>query len=284
LTSRELAVELYLFRIKAFILPVFEGVLSPSAVVRQAIEEKPMTAPGIRGGRWHVGNVEPVDADGLYFKFGRTTKTTRSSIDATSLNFVESPFEEAPYTHAILDVPTEVCGIATKSSLAPTPAAMGRHLAQTLEVSKIAQQHGVRFDVTPLSDPAEFLEVLRSAIAIRQFTLTFTKPNPMDKDEDIYGPLTRWAQAADADGGSATLKGKALDEKPLEDLTRSLAATGDDAVAQVQLEPDQRPVRKRLRGGTASVGAGDLDEPDERPRALERLRSLYAYIRGRIAS
>lgn len=276
--------DLSLYRIKAFLPPLFKDPIPPATAVRRAVEQKPTTTTGLRGGRWHIGNVQSVDTDGVYFALGRITKAAVPVLDPVTGNFVESSSETAPYTHVLLDVPSEVCGIGKKSSLAPNPEAMGRYLAKVLEASEVARQYDVRFEVSPLSDPEEFLEILRAALNIRRFTVTFTRPNPFDADEDFHKPMSRLVQAAGGESGSATLKGEALAEGTLEDLTRSVAATGDNASARVQLEPGHRPVTRSLVGGTASLSTGDLDVADERPAALAKLRALYAAIRGKAAS
>jgi hypothetical protein len=274
-------VDLNLFRVKAFLRPLFADEVTPPEALRRAIEEKPTSVGGASGGRWHIGNVQPLDANGLYFALGRTSRATIPLLDPNTGDFRESESETAPYTHVILDVPTEVCAIARKASLAPTPTALANHLARVLNASTIAQSEGAEFEVAPLSDPEEFVSLLRAAYAIRRFMVTFSRPNPFDPEEDWHKPMERLVEKTNGKGGSTTLVGDSLSEEPLEDLTRSVASTGDDARATLQLQQGQPPVRRRLRGDTATITIAERDDetPDWRS-ILAKVRDKYREIRG----
>jgi hypothetical protein len=273
-------VDLNLFRIKTFLPPLFAEQLTPPAAVRRAIEEKPTAVVGVRGGRWHIGNVQPLDDNGLYFALGRTSRATVQLLDPATGDFLDAERETAPYTHVVLDVPTEVCAIARKANLAPNPLALGHHLASVLNASSVAQRYGGEFEVAPLSDPAEFVRILRSAHAIRRFTVTFTRSNPFDANEDWHKPMQKLADATNGKGGSTTVKGDALNETPLEDLTRSVASTGDDARALLHLEAGQPLVVRSLRSDTATITERDVETVAERRSVLEKLRAKYRDIRG----
>ncbi|MEO8138936.1 MAG: hypothetical protein ABI742_04775, partial [Gemmatimonadota bacterium] len=82
-----------------------------------------------------------------------------------------------------------------------------------------------------------------------------------DVNQLFIRPIEQLLQETEASEGSTTLKGQALREQPLEDLTRSAAATGDDAKAKLQFEQGQRPVSRSLRGDTASITEDELDAP-----------------------
>ena len=69
------------FRIKAFLPPLFAEQVARPEVVRRAVNEKPTTLVGARGVRWHIGNVEPIDDNGLYLRLGRTSRSTMPFLD-----------------------------------------------------------------------------------------------------------------------------------------------------------------------------------------------------------
>jgi hypothetical protein len=272
-------VDLSLFRIKVFLPPLFGANLTAPVALREAIEEKPTRETGARGVRWHLGNVEELDDNGLYFALGRTSRGTIPLLDAKTGDFIEAASETAPYTHVILDVPSEVCAIAKRTGLAATVTSVGNHLARVLGASTVARQYGIQFEVAPLTDPEEFLRLLRSAYAITRFTVTFTRPNPFDVEQDFHKPMQRLTEEAGGEGGSTTLKGVALKEEPLENLTRSVASTGDDARARLLLEEGQQPVTRSLKGDTATISERTVDSQDERQSVLEKLRARYRAIR-----
>lgn len=272
--------DLNLFRIKVFLPPLFADITPPTAL-RQAIEEKPTSIGGALSVRWHIGNVQSLDANGIYFALGRTSRATLQLLDATTGDFLEAERETAPYTHVILDVPSEVCAIARKVSIAATAMSLGNHLARVLNASAIAQRYGATFEAAPLSDPEEFLILLRSAYAISRFAVTFTRPNPFDANEDWHKPMQKLVEAINGRRGSTTIQGEDLAEAPLEDLTRSVASTGDDARATLHINAGEPPIRRSLRSDTATIAERDIDTADARQSVLAKLRAKYRAIRGR---
>jgi hypothetical protein len=200
-------------------------------------------------------------------------------LDEKTGDFTESPFDRAPYTHAIVDTRLELVAIARKYELAPTPDRLCDALARVLSASTAGQQGRARFSCSLLSNPDRFLSSLRNAFAVRSFTVTFTPPNPFDVDGDFILPMERLVRAAEGDRGSATLKGAALNPAPLQEISRSAAATGDNATARIIEEEGEKPVTRSLRGDSVSVSADALDSPEERAAVIAKARTEYGRIR-----
>lgn len=269
-----------LFRIKVFQpsqKEIFDRELSPPEVLRQAILEKPSDRS--LGVIWHVGNVEQVDADGIYFALGRASRARVPVLDESTGNFIETEFDSAPYTHVLVDVPHEVAAIAHKSTLSPDVVAVARRLERLLGRTAIAKAERVTFQIAPISRPEEFIRELQRAYAITSFTVYFTRPNPVDVEGDFLRPMERLTQEANGSVGSTTIRGTALDPEPLTELTRSAAATGDNATARIRVDPGTRPVKRSLQGDTAKVTQDGLESVEERQTLIERIRHTYARIR-----
>jgi hypothetical protein len=228
---------------------------------------------------WHIGNVQSVDADALGFRLGRTSRSTFSQYDEGRGDFLDSEVEKAPYTFVLVDIPLEVCAVASKGELAQDALVLARRLEAVLNRSQAAVDLDASFDIGPISDPADFLEYIRSAYAIKSFWLTFTRPNPWDSDEDIQKPMERFLNAARADKGTAHVAGKSLDPGVLENLARSAAATGNDAAVKIVSAADARPVRRRLRGATVSFNVETVESDDGKLQVLMTLRMLYERVR-----
>jgi hypothetical protein len=65
-----------------------------------------------------------------------------------------------------------------------------------------------------------------------------------------------------------------------QELTRSVAATGDDARARLQEAPDRPAVVRKLRGDTAAVSVAALDTKDDRAGAVDAMRTAHEEVRG----
>src|SRR5688572_28760433 len=93
-----------LFRLKVHrFKSLFQADEPPALLIRAAIESRTEKRTW-RGYVWHIGNVAAIDDSGLYFAFGRTTRSNVSVFNPAEGAFVEQEFETAPYTHVIVDV------------------------------------------------------------------------------------------------------------------------------------------------------------------------------------
>lgn len=260
---------------------MFREDLSSPEILRSAILARPTAIEG-RASGWHVGNIEELSPTNIYFALGRTSRATVPVLSSSG-DFVETEFESAPYTHVMVDVPLEVCGIAHKANLAPTTDAIARQLERVLNAAPIAAETGTSFAVSGISQPDEFLRDLWEAYAVVSFTVFFTRPNPFDVEADFLRLMERLTQETDGSAGSTTIKGTALDREPLTKLVRSAAATGDDAKARLRLREGERPVQRSLRGANARLSQERVETTDEKARFFERLRTKYHQIRGTIS-
>jgi hypothetical protein len=268
---------LYLFRLKAveeaqtsiFPAPDARGQFFSLLILGRPSSE-------VRSGFvWHVGNVEQT-AGGLCFAVGRTTKGSKELYDEESGDFVEVEDEESPFTLVVYDEKYGVLGIAPKSKLAPTARAIARNLERLLNAEPMVREWNVRVEIPEIWDPEEFLHQVQTAYAVTSFTVTFSGPNPFDVEGEFHKPLERYLQAADAEEGKASVKGKQLNREVVERVTRSVASTGNDASARLRRRRSQRPVTKHLKGDPATV---ESEKGDTLADLLGKLRAAYERIR-----
>ena len=273
--------ELQLFRIR--VLPsiqreLFAREMSRPEILKTVLESRPVSRLGTGQG-WHVGNVTNVESGGMYFRLGRTTTSTIETYDEEKGVFLDQQFATAPYTHVMLDLQIEVCGIAKKTKLSATTSGIARQLSHLLNDSQVAAELRAEFEIDGLKDPEDFISQLRGAFSVMKFAVSISRPNAFDKD-DFVKPLQKMVEASNADKGKVEVKGKDLDPRVLEVMTRSAASTGDDASARLQADKDERPVTKHLKGSVAVVRQESVENAEERRELLEQIRRLYRRIRG----
>jgi hypothetical protein len=274
--------ELHIYRVR--IMPLmqrglFASNLDPTTALRDEILRRP-TVKLSRRGVWHIGNVDEIDESGLYFRIGRLSKLRVSIYDDSSQDFVEQEMQRAPYAHALLDWRRELVGIAKEPALAATTTSTSKRFKQLLNTGELATSGAFTFDVSAVSDPEGLLEALRDAYAITKFRYTVRRPNPWDADEAFVKPFEKLVQEAQAQKGNAEVSGVSLDVEPLEQITRSVAATGDDVRALIRKEKDAPAISQSLRGNTAAVAVSALDNKQERKSALDKLRERLTRIRN----
>ena len=270
-----------LFRVKVYIpsqINFFIMNKSPTEILKEIVFSLP-SAELKRGMIWNIGNVTPIDETGIYFRIGRMSKSTIEVYQ--NGNFLDQEFEIAPYTHVLLDINLEVCAIAKKSKLSAKTAGIVNQLARLLNKSDKASYFDVEIEVNEISDPNDFITHLKQAFAISKFWLTFSRPNSFDANSDFEKPLQRLLKEIEGEKGKLELQGDSLKAGSLEDITRSLASTGNDASALLVEEKGRKGVRKYLRGNPVFILEEDIVDDQQKRDFFRRIREVYYKIRGK---
>jgi hypothetical protein len=270
-------IEFQLFRIQVYTDE--QGNLfrseSRTDLLREAIESYPQMEFR-RGVKWHVGNVEPLGEDALYFRLGKISKATEGRYK--NKNFTDEIAEVAPYTHVILDTHLEVLGIARKPELSSAIPGLAHRLQRMLNESK-QKLPDVTFVINEIKDPEDFLNYVRDADSILRFWKSISRPNAFDAAE-LESQFRLLVEDARASTGLVDLKGKELTKSIIEELARSAASVGNKAGATIKSTPDARPERKLLGDNPVIVHESDLDSRERKESILERIRRKYHEIRG----
>ncbi len=271
--------EFQLFRIKVLAsdqMRLLNDALGPRELLSQVLASRPEAE--LRPATWHIGNIERLDDAGLYFRVG---KTTRATIEAYRDGvFQDEEFEISPYTHALLDLDLELAAIAKKARLAPKTAGIARQLSRLLNEAPLVRQQDATVEISDIQDPEDFITYIREAYSIFKFSMSFSRPNPFDANQDFVQPLQKCLAESNGEKGKVEMKGEALKSAPLEELARSAATTGDDASARLKSSQRARPVTRHLKGKAVTVSEEDVAQPEQKRDLLRQIREIYRRIRG----
>lgn len=273
------SVEYSLFRVK-FIRPQQSSFLydgrTPQELFLASIFERP-SAELRSGYDWHIGNIQMFSAVTGYFAVGRTTTSTIEKFDEITGDFLEEETEESPYTHCVFDASIGFIGVAKKPNLSQTTKGIAARIEQLLSRTTAVQENAIEVQIRPIPDPEGFLKALDSAYRVFSFTATFRGPNPFDADEYFQRPLAVYLSAANGAKGRTTINGDDLNREVLQEVTRSTAATGNEASARVQKSKRQKAVTVNLKGDPLKR---KYSEEEHNPRqVLEDLSGLYRKVR-----
>lgn len=248
-----------------------------SSAIRHALGQTPAFDSRNRG-QWHLGGVTEVATNAYYFKIGRITKRIQPQWDPARQDFVDVETKPAPYTHAIIDLETQVCGVAMNRWIASTPRALGRKLAALLDNSRVGEA-GFRFWVNEILNPSDFIAQIQEAYAIKKFSFTAFRPNFPDPS-DLARALEEYVQRIDAEAGQAIAKGISLDAKRVEREARRTIAAGGAVSARVQSDQRERPATIKPGQTPVVVRDADVDTADQRSAAHARIVGKYQEVRG----
>lgn len=271
--------ELHLYRTKFIApkqLPLLAPGLTPTDIFLIAIQSRPEVQLR-RGVTWHIGNLELLEETHGRFAIGRTTKTTVERFDETTGDFVEMIDDAAPYTSIYFNATIGLIGIAKKGTVAPDTDSVARTLKILLEKTSAVIGTGVEVRIDPIPDPDNFIEKLRSAYAIKNFRASFTGPNPIDADEIFQRPMAIYCRESNAQNGHVEVSGDHLNVETLEAVTKSTAATGNNASALVKFHPRSKTTRVQLKKQALRI---QIESDSSLTAGLEAINTAYHSVRN----
>ncbi len=278
-----MSVTFYLYRLKierSEQRGLYEDTKStPSEIICAAIREKPSNEIR-KGNTWHIGNIELIGDNGLFFAFGRVTKSIAEKYDEESGDFLDEPQRQAPYTYVIFDLENQVCAVALKSKISPKVSDIANNLAKLLNETNNAKKNNLKFVMAEINDPHEFLEYVRNAWEIKKFDIEFGQPNPLDVDQDFQKPMQNLLEETGGSKGKTTIQGDNLEKEPIERLAAAAAATGNSASARLKQKKDSKYVTKRLSGNPATLATNEIATKDEKVTLLSQIVAKYQSIRN----
>ena len=254
--------------------------LTPPILIQKAISER-LSKEVRKKQTWRLGNSEKIGDHANLFAFGKVLKSKRDVYDEEEGNFTEVDDTDAPHTCVIVDIETQVCAIAHKSSMNAQVKDVGNNLAKVLSSTKICEEQSVTITISPINDPDDFIRLIEQSEQVSMFEMTFSPPNPFDVDKDFHRPMEKLLESANAGEGKTRIKGQKLDKEVVKELARSAISAGNDASAKVKMPGDEKASLKKIAGRQKTVQADDIVTGEEKHKLLARIRQVYSEIRGR---
>lgn len=242
-----------------------------ATVLDTAIRQRPSAV--LNRANWHIGNVEPLDSSFVTFMLGKVTKQTEGYFDEMSGDFTVHSVTRGWCAKIGLDLESQACAIQHAPTLSK-PEVLARNLGRILDKSPRAAQGLIQFEMLPLIDQEDFVQVIRRARRVTGFQMSISPPNPLDPEEHFERPMQRLLQEAGASSGHAAIYGPHLREQPVIDLTRAAARGGHRAKAQVQLPREDKPRWRQTDEGPMRIDARHDGE------LREKMQAAYLRIGG----
>ncbi len=253
----------------------FESSATDSPIL-SALEENP-TAHSRSSGQWHIGGLIPLHQHGYYFKLGRITKRIEPQWDPDRQDFIDVEAEPAPYTHALLDLTTQVCGLALNPDIASTVRTLGNRLAMLLNASRTMAQR-YTFYVAEISNPDDFVTQVRQAYAIRRFSFTARRPNFPDPSE-LGHAAEEYARETNASYVRLYATGVSLNPDRVERQIREALDRGRDVSARIEAQRGAKGRTIKPKHNPMIVGDRDVETHEQKRAALELIRRRYSNLK-----
>lgn len=258
---------------------LFTKPKQPVSVISEAILARPSSNVG-RGSEWHIGRAEIIKDDGISFQMGRVQAAKSPQFDEKDHSFFEADTERAPFTWGVFDQKNQSCGILKRTGVSLSAREVSSKLEILLNSTNIPEEAGFRIVVDPIVDPEGFIEQLQSAHEVVKFSFTAEFENPFDVQALIQRPAEKFNEAVGGTRTKVEVEGESLDKEILEDLSRAVAATGDDAAASVRTT-ERAPSKRIYLKGTPLQEAVEMESASNPLQAmLKATRDAYNRLRN----
>jgi hypothetical protein len=260
--------------VKSKQLPLEFEFIKPEEILIRAISEKPDIETK-ENYSWHIGNVSQSDIHYGSFAIGRKSLTPLSHYDIERKDFIDEVSETSPYTIVYYESVLGLLGIKRNYHLAPNESIIAKKIEQLLSSTVIVKNTITHVEVSNIKDPISFINKLKNAYVIKKFTVTFSGPNPFDADEHFHKPMSVYLQEAGGTEGKTIIDGETLDSEVLMQMTRSVAATGNNATARLRNSANEKMTTVSLKNNPAKIVVSpDLDEANIDQKMIEEYRKI----------
>lgn len=211
----------------------FSVAMKPSDVLVESFLARP-SAQVMKGTIWHIGNTKILSNGNVFFALGRESLVKDQKFDQISREFGEIESSRYPFTFGVFDPLTQVAGVIIRAGVSLSADDTAKRLNDLLIAAGVGERANREVIVDFIPDPEGFIDLINRAANVIRFDFEFSPPNPPRTDELIQEPLRRFAERASAEKGKATVSGESLNKDALIDLTKAVAATGDNATARIR--------------------------------------------------
>lgn len=240
----------------------------PADIVARSFLARP-TARVPRGALWHIGNTSVIRGDAIFFALGREVIVKAHEFDNRLREFREVEQSQAPFTVGVFDPKTQVAGILVRPGVSMNAREVANKMTVLLEEPGIARRNNRVIAVDYIPDPTGFIDAIETSFRVTRFEFEFTPPNPPGDNKYIRQPLKSFAQRTGAEEGKVSVRGHSLDKEELVNLSRDIAAAGDNATATIQTK-EKAPLERRSLAVNPLREAVDAGLHEETGEALLR--------------
>jgi len=257
-------------------LPFDELGNDRSSLLKQVIDSEP--EENDKRQKWKLGKYSRIDSNAYHVKIGRNATAHRPTFKDG--DFLDQESENSPYTHIVIDTEIEVVAIAQRPELARKTSTIAAQFIKLISQSELIKMRKLDIQISAIPDPRTFLESISDAYAITTFSFTATRPNPFDANKYIQKPVQEVVKKTDGKEAKLTIKGDSLTSEVLEEITKAVAASGDNATAKIIPSKGTPPTSKHLSGSQATISQISMEGIDDWNNFIEKLRRRYASIRN----
>lgn len=269
-----------LFRIKVFEKPqrpMFGGRdTSRPLLIRRAIAETP-PAELRENEAWCIGDIDTVDENGLFFKFGKLKIEDHLDYDKDNKKFFEDKRKDAIVTDVLVDPEKEILIVSSNSRLAHSPKAIVSRITEVFNSSQVSRECEIEFHIDIPKEPDTFIEIIKRAYSLRSISLFLQRPNPFLLS-DFIGEGQKAIKDFDATEGEFQMSGKDLNTEKAVEVARIMADIGQEMKATIKSSEDSG-----INTVFLSHSSNNIETPPTKTlESLEEKRQMLEWGRSQI--
>jgi hypothetical protein len=223
---------------------------------------------------WKIVDIENFSDENISLRIGReSTKKQEKFIDG---HFQKIDDDVAYSTIVLFDIPLELCAIAHNAELTPDTSTTANKLIRILNSTKQTINSAAELEITEVPDVSLLVDYMQEAKAIKELTLTFSRPNFFDEDKMIYEPTQAALNEMNGQAGRIIFEGDELDSNKCIATTKKAAQLGEKAIAKMQFSGSDRLETMTLdKGPTKVCLSSEPNSKSEKLKAIEKIKIRF---------
>lgn len=274
--------KLTLFRIicgQVYENSLFKGTTEPRDAIIAVLKQQP-SGEVREGYTWHVGNLNIISDDYIWFRFGRISDAILPQYDEINKLFIDEESEHAPNALIFLDLHYQVVAIEHNYQLLPNVVRIGKMLERVLNDWLLASLSPVKLEVRELRDLEDIISFINSSYRILTLTFEVGRKNNWDVDTHVQRPHEELLSITNGDVATTEISGSDLNKESAVRVARAVNAKGRVVKIKAMRRPGDKAIKKNSESSHKTI---DIDKPktdEDRIRTFDNIRLEYLNLRN----
>lgn len=257
---------------------LFPSKIEPREAILDLLKQQP--SGEIREGyTWHVGNLNIVSEDYIWFRFGRISDAIVPQYDEIKKNFIDEESEQAPNALMLIDMHYQVIAIENKYQLHPKVTRIGSTFERILNEWLTATKQPIKVEIRELRDLEDIIQFISNSYRILGIEYEVARRNNWDVDEHVQRPHEYLLEFSNGDLATTEITGSNIHKEAAIKITRAINAKGRPVKIKAMRRPGEKATKKTSTDKHKTISVDKPKTNEDMVMTLDTVRLEYTNMR-----
>jgi len=257
---------------------LFPSIIEPREAILALLKQQP--SGEIREGyTWHVGNLNIVSEDYIWFRFGRISDAIVPQYDEIKKNFIDEESEQAPNALMLIDMHYQVIAIENKYQLHPKVTRIGSTFERILNEWLTTTRQSIKIEIRELRDLEDIIQLINNSHRIRGIEYEVARRNNWDVEEHVQRRHEDLLEFSNADLATTEITGSNIHKEAAIKITRAINAKGRPVKIKAMRRPGEKATKKTSMDKHKTISVDKPKTNEDMVMTLDTVRLEYTNMR-----